>query len=1075
MVTNAPITPLIMLNLYLDDGDRHLAGKTITYHETPFSARVISWGTIDKSIPYPSGLVQTSDAQVEIADTDGAVRDWFDAYTPLRRLGEIIFAFESDADDSTNLDLPRPGEDQETQEIPSWQPIFTGEIYDVSFSPGKALITMASIVTAWLGRKLPLLGTRDNFPKMPDDVESFFIPIIFGSVQSYSSTGVEKQGVIRCQCIDKIFVRYVVARHTCHEITALYRKRKLDHYFSVVDPEEYGVIVHNVVISGRTYSMTYIEFMARQEDGTVIQADVIGINFKWYLDNGSGQVSSQLRNPVVALQNLIYYTLQDEIRTERFDTDSFAQTEDRCDTRGYVCDGAITEECTSGVAVSRICSDFIIDFYQTSHGKIAVHLYDAELDAESVIPLNTDITLRETLKSDLPSKTFNRFKYRYFRQNAPLTEWTAGSKTANWGEEQTIDYVKDQSELAVIGANPLLETAIDLYFVRDDNVAYNVIKRRIPYHTLRSYLVDFKMPAPPFMMGSTLDLSTPISLTHFGGIPGSTGFVDSVFKIYGLNYELRYLELYVKGVALPYVSDADLISSWTGTHPASTVQGRKPQLATMLNGSPTGLAPQVDFNDDYPAPPTSVTVTDGGASLGFAPTTPIPDGTVVPFINVKWQEDQTTDPRFASGYVPNLAPAISALVLSLGLRLVVGTLYPDEKPDDLTEDDINLVAFYSTDFDHLFLYVGGEDVWRAMLWDGDMVSFFRSSPTTNGYAYCDGSTGVRRSLPDGSTELITVPNMLGGTYPKGASSYSGPTSTAPVAPTTTSAGAHTHPGSTVSVGAHTHTVSGNTATDGTHIHSTSDIGHSHGLSGGSYIGGTTGGGGDHSHTGSTNSGVPDGAHGHTGSAGPLDPDGYAIPGSEHHHPITGATASGGDHSHSLTATTSVSGDTTGPSDSIEAQAYFEGTAVNVASDVHTHGWSDSGSVSGSADSGGSHTHNFATGQQTANSDPQVIPQGAIAVDVLSTDSAHTHGISASGTHTHSVSGGSLSGSTNSANISSSLSVLTTSSEHSHSISFTSGSATPSGSVSISSDGAHTHPISTTGEPKSMGLLPYLRL
>ena len=253
MATSGPQKPILLLNLVLlDDGTRNLSTKDISFGGVQYQGRVLNYGNIDKSIPHPHGHLHTSDATVEIADTDGAIRAWFDAYSPIRRIGEIVFEFESDADDSGGLDSPRfttGGTDLPTSS--PTKPLFTGEIVPggATFSPGKATIKLLDITASWLDRVIPKLLTADNFPNLPYDTQSEFIPIIFGRCNSANSI-LEPQGVIRCHYVDTVRNLYVVARHSCYSVSTVYRKNKLDAKFFPVNPGEWEQIEELIVING---------------------------------------------------------------------------------------------------------------------------------------------------------------------------------------------------------------------------------------------------------------------------------------------------------------------------------------------------------------------------------------------------------------------------------------------------------------------------------------------------------------------------------------------------------------------------------------------------------------------------------------------------------------------------------------------------------------------------------------------------------------------------------------------------------------------------------------------------------
>lgn len=1167
MVAQVPTNPLILFNLKLDDGEVNLARKTINFKTVPFQARVIKYGTVDRSIAYPPGSLHSNDCTIELEDVDNVVRAWFDALTPLRRLGEIIFEFEYNTNVIGMRDFPvTPGSGLgRTEPIsdPLMKPLYTGEVIDVQFPPRKAVITLRDITTKWLERQIPKLITRDVFPNLPDDLESAFAPIILGRLQSVALANVGKQGVILCPYVDTVLHRYCVARHTCYSVLAVYRKKRLDRFFKLVSPSEYSVA--NGVgysINGIIYDFCFIDFTAQQEDGTVIHADVSGYNKR--IDLGTEVVTvGEQRNPADAFINLLYFLLQDEIRIDSYDAESFSNLRNKFTSLGWLCDGAITENLnvgldsgvTTGQAIGRLCSDFQTDIFMSNQGKITAKFYDphatvvergdwddstnysvndvvyylgnryiaitsghthqpdisplwwqlvlpGDLDVDSKIPVDVNLTLRQTVTPSISTKIYNRIRYRYHHQNAGLTEYVTSAKSSQWTWEDTVDNTSDQSEMLNTGQNPLLEDVVEMYFVRDDTTAVSVIKRRLGFHTLRSYPVKFKLPGPEVVR--YLQLASSVSFTHYEGVKALPGWVAEPFKITRIAFDLSNYECEAEAVRYVKIPEGSLLSSFlTYGHSASASQIRIPPYPVLVNGSLDGgilvqdAEPQTNFNDDNPAPPDTLEeLVDVNLIYTFTagvPSTETIDPAQSGYVNVRFQEDQTTTPRLVSGYVP--IPNFRH-----NIRYYAGTLSPDQKPTGLVSGDAYKVIFYATDFDHEYIWTG--TVWRQV--DGVIpgtVTFHTFNPGL-GYHVCDGSTNVTSSTTNGTTGLVDIPLLNSSTFIMGNSSYTGPTPSVAAAPTLASmstAGAHVHAGTTV--GGHTHSLawSGSTSSDGAHVHvadvTVTDLGHSHSFSfsgASGTLSGTAASDGAHDHGGYTDNGSNDGAHIHTGAAGPTEMDGIDIDVASHHHPLGsggGSTATGASsasstdgydlsHNHTLTG---VTGTITSSSSEGDFAAEDPTSAADTGDTVTVSGGTDS--ALGSHSHGMSHTHSYGTGAQTGDADGSAhIDQNAINVDIPNTDSAHKHIIASGGAHTHSVTGtaGSISGSgsTGSSNASISVGVTVESGgahTHTYSSSGTSGSTSPS--ISISSDGGHTHTLTmnTDGLPKRMGLLPYIRL
>lgn len=177
-------------------------------------------------------------------------------------------------------------------------------------------------------------------------------------------------------------------------------------------------------------------------------------------------------------------------------------------------------------------------------------------------------------------------------------------------------------------------------------------------------------------------------------------------------------------------------------------------------------------------------------------------------------------------YIQNRQPKVSS-----------GSLQPNEKPTNPVVGDI----FISTDFLHTYRYSG--TAWVRICCASDTVIWCRTNPGL-GYQLCDGSANIRISNSNGSTSLITVPDLNNGTFPRFGAAYSGPAPTSAVAPTLSGTSAVNTTGITVAshgvierldaagIGAWVF----DQEADADHV--VNDLGHSHGI--GTYVSGVDG-------------------------------------------------------------------------------------------------------------------------------------------------------------------------------------------------------------------------------------------
>jgi hypothetical protein len=596
MVTDAPKRPLVFANLFLDSGDLNYSGKTISFRGIDYSRRIITEGSIDRSISLPSGPLRITDASLSLEDVDGEVKEILDAITPLRRLASISPDLEFNAD-----------------EVDSIVPIYTGEIIDFSAPKvGEVNIRVRDVCAVWLNQPIPHLITRANFPNLPDDINSAFASIVLGRVYSYDQAHIEKQGALPCPLVDTTTNDYCVARHECYAVTAVYRKNHLDQRFVLVDSGEYTTPLVTKVIGGVTYHFQMIRFAAQQYDGTLIQCDASGVNSTIDFDDSSTNYPVEVRNPADCLASLIYFCLLDTVDIIQYDPDSFSETRARCIDRSYVCDGAVTgkanslEVITNGKAIGDLCSSFNIDFYQLTTGVLAIKLFDLTIDAPLAIPVDADRILKKTIVSTSPKDIKNHIRYRYHKAYTELPDTVITKGNRDWGYEYNITNVHDQTELADTGANPNLEKLVELHFVRDHPTAVDVIKKKLPYFSLRSY--DVKLDVSAYSGGGlfsgfnyNLTQACLISSTNGFGTAG-TGFDSALARIYGVDIDLSRWSITLSLIVYFPISDGDLDIEYTSL-PSHDAQTRKPQFPVTVNGTtPVTAQKSMDLRDDLTIP-----------------------------------------------------------------------------------------------------------------------------------------------------------------------------------------------------------------------------------------------------------------------------------------------------------------------------------------------------------------------------------------------------------------------------------------------------------------------------------------
>jgi hypothetical protein len=313
----------------------------------------------------------------------------------------------------------------------------------------------------------------------------------------------------------------------------------------------------------------------------------------------------------------------------------------------------------------------------------------------------------------------------------------------------------------------------------------------------------------------------------------------------------------------------------------------------------------------------------------------------------------------------------------------------------------------------------------------ERIEFRDTAPGSKGWKLCDGSTNVKSSDYKGDIYLKTVPNLLNDIFIKGSNAYSGPNPTDAVAPTgsTNFGGLHTHPGSTVN--SHAHGLDFSSQLGGIHTHNSS-FSHSVSLGGG------------HSHGGYTEYG---GQHDHGGYAY------YYL--KDHTHTYNQRTSKAGQHSHGVSGSGAAVGSIT------DCAIIYEGEDVEFPTTVAACNGtiiSNIQNFSGNTTLEPGHDHTF---EGTTDLVGYPDEEGLLIDSVIFMEPGHSHAIPLEPAHQHTVDH--------------TIAQIFNSEAHTHGIVGNTGLATPG--LSISSDGSHSHSITmnTDGKPKSMGLLPYIRL
>lgn len=532
---------VILASIFLDSGTEYVSGGEVHQSRTSpltetriWEGRVQRWGTIERSISSPIGLPVISNAQIRLADTDFKLRNLLSHQTPRRRFLEIKVVEVGTSEGAVD-------------------PVYRSEIVDSELGPGWMDIFLKDRTFAWIDESIPNRITRTNFPDLAPGLSDSFFNFIFG--HNVSDPG-NAQGVIPVPHIGFTTVdRYALAAHTVWDVIAIYRKAPGDAVFTVVDPSEFDVTVETTTIEGVTFDATYIDFLLEQDEGTEIQADVDGWDFRpaWggLAELHGSDIGGPLRNPIDFFINITQYVLPKFGGEENFNTADIVALRILMETiittgsgtLPYYCDGAIVQSLTGRELMGRFLPCFQFDLLQKKSGLISLNFTYTENVSRPVFS-DGRLIEQDTFRERLAAPTYNQIRYR-FAPNFATGEFLDGDTFNNMDDQTTLG-LPVQTPSGPLYLTPNIEQdTLDMHFVRDFVTAGDVVARRASFMALGSYRQSFTSPLPEAQ--DDLELAGQIGLSTPWGLD-TGGYSNKEVKVLGEAIDLDNLRVSVRTI-----------------------------------------------------------------------------------------------------------------------------------------------------------------------------------------------------------------------------------------------------------------------------------------------------------------------------------------------------------------------------------------------------------------------------------------------------------------------------------------------------------------------------------------------
>ncbi len=519
--TFATSKTLMIAEFKLTAGTLFRAGKGIRHPDRFYRGTVISFGSIIRSIPVPSGVPQISDATVTLADTDGELRKLMSQDPPQNR--KVVLKI---------------GDEGASESV--FQVAYSGVITHVTFPPGQARLFLRDISFQFMNELSPNLLTRDNFIADPFwaknllgrsegrfEESEIFSPIVFGIVDS---TGLDTPGAINAVRLDS--TTFNLAQHPIpHGPIKLFKKELSDTTFTEITGG-FSIVEVAKTIDGVDFIFTQAVFGSARSDNYELRFDGEGMT-----DDGTKD-GTVIRNPIEVLRAyLIRIARKDPF--EDLDAPEFtaqAQIVDAVITGGaapgLLCDGAIAQRMTHREAITRILTSFNFFLFSNKDGKLTPR-YIGDTDPNRPVLDDVQDIYRKTETHALARPIINDINLQYFRTYSDQS----------WNSQLTVD---DPQEIDILGRRETKD--LKLFFVRDDLVADKAARDYLQFTNSKSFRIV--MTVPGHRRTQDIELGKLIGITSYSGPdPSGQGYENTEFLIHKTEFNTNNKQLKVHAVA----------------------------------------------------------------------------------------------------------------------------------------------------------------------------------------------------------------------------------------------------------------------------------------------------------------------------------------------------------------------------------------------------------------------------------------------------------------------------------------------------------------------------------------------
>lgn len=509
--------PIVIVEFGFDEVAKYVAGKNLRFNTRNYEGKLLSIGSIRRSIQRNLGLFEVNSLEIVVDDSDGSFSSIGQSVK-----GSIV---------TVRIGTAKLGLDD-------YVTVFKGTIDDWIIQDFTITYSVKDILIAL--SEYPNTGFVDvtNFPNALNAHRDLPLPVCYGEHSITSDDDNRNRGAWPTLYVDNTTnsKKFLIACHAVKAINEVYCIRPSSGSTLLTLTTDYTVFPAGT-INGQT--MAWIQFTDAQfnsvvvDTGGVIGDVVCNVQGKETNADGSGTL---MTNPVDVLMDfLTSYCGQPELDQTSFETAKQTATE-----RFYITSGGYTEKKPTADVISDIARTFNLLVYGTRNNTIAVDLFSGSVLASSTVideardiikgswSIDHDNNIEGAQDSTIVNSAqytykFHRAQQKYFKSDT----YNDSESISNYGEKKVL---------------------LDMPWSSDPTTVFDVVARIV---------FQFKDPANQAnftvgLRGLLVDIGNRIEVNHANG-PDGEAWVNEVCQIRTQTLNLSNFLINMKALDITYL------------------------------------------------------------------------------------------------------------------------------------------------------------------------------------------------------------------------------------------------------------------------------------------------------------------------------------------------------------------------------------------------------------------------------------------------------------------------------------------------------------------------------------------